>query len=56
MEKFKKIEDLFKAKEARRKELAKLPIEEKVRILVKLQKLAIPILKSRGIKKEAWKL
>lgn len=51
-----KIEDIFKAKRQRRKDLAKLPIEEKVRILVTLQKLAIPVFQQRGIKKQAWKL
>ncbi len=36
----KKIEDLFKAKEEYHRELAKLPFEEKIKILVKLQKIA----------------
>lgn len=53
----KKIVDrIFQAKQKRRLELAKLAIEEKVRILVKLQQIAIPILLSRGVRKVPWKL
>lgn len=33
-------EDLFREEEAFRKERARLPLEEKIRILVELQKLA----------------
>ncbi len=36
----KKIEDLFKVKELFHKEQAKLPFEEKIKILVRLQKIA----------------
>lgn len=47
-------EDLFKKKEKFRKEQAKLPFEEKIKILVSLQKLAY----SWGGKKDVivWKL
>ena len=57
MEKSKKIvEEFFQAKRERRQNLAKLPIEKKVKILVQLQKMAIPILIARGLKKKAWVL
>ncbi len=36
----KKIEDLFKAKEEYHQQLAKLPFEEKIKILVRLQEIA----------------
>ena len=50
------MEKIFKAKKARRRELAQLSIEEKVRILIQLQTIASPILHIRGIKKEPWKI
>ena len=37
------IEKIFRAKEEFHKDRAKLPIEEKIKILVELQKLAIDI-------------
>lgn len=37
------IEKIFKAKEQFHKDRARLPIEEKIKILVELQKLAIDI-------------
>lgn len=52
----KKIEDFFLAKRKRRQELAGLPIEEKVRILVQLQNIASAVYASRGIKKKPWRL
>ena len=33
------LEEIFAAKKARRRELAKLPIEEKLEILIELQKI-----------------
>jgi len=50
----KTVEALFKAKERRRRELAQLPIEEKIKILLQLQKMASPILSARGIKRTPW--
>lgn len=50
------IEGIFLAKKERRKQLSKLPIEDKVKILVQIQKMAMPILLARGIKKKVWKL
>lgn len=39
-----------------RKTLRQLPIEEKIRKLVALQRVAIPILRMRGIQVRAWSL
>ena len=50
----KTVEAIFQAKERRRRELAKLTIEEKIKILVELQKIACPILSTRGIKRTPW--
>lgn len=50
------MEKIFEAKRERRRELAKLPVPEKVRILVELQKIASPILLARGIHKKPWSL
>ena len=50
------VEKIFKAKKERRKALAHLPIEKKFRILLQLQKIASPILKSRGLGKAPWRL
>ncbi|MBI1908932.1 MAG: hypothetical protein HYS22_02035 [Deltaproteobacteria bacterium] len=50
----KRIEKIFKAKKECRKELARLPIEEKFRILLQLQKIASSILQSRGVEKKPW--
>jgi hypothetical protein len=36
----KKMEDIFKAKKEFRKERAKLPFEEKIKIVVRLQQIA----------------
>ncbi len=52
----KSVQDLFQAKKERRQELSKLPIEEKVKILVLLQKMASPIFTARGLKRIPWKL
>jgi len=43
-------------KETRREALAALSFEEKVRIVVELQKIHAPILRSRGIKVKVWSL
>lgn len=50
------VDKLFKAKKERRQILAQLPIEEKIKILVKLQEIASPILAQRGINKHPWKI
>ena len=49
-----KVQKIFKAKKARRKELASLPIEEKFKILIELQKITSPIFRSRGLERKPW--
>jgi hypothetical protein len=48
------LNKLFKSKQARRAKLANLPIEEKYKILLDLQRIASSICLSRGIKKRPW--
>jgi len=53
------IKDLFKAKESFHRELAKMPFEEKIRILTHLQKIASNIRKvspKKGKKRKAWEI
>jgi len=45
---------IFRAKADRRRELARLPFEEKIRIVVRLQKIAADIRKAR--KPLVWKI
>ncbi|WP_053958063.1 hypothetical protein [Sulfobacillus thermosulfidooxidans] len=47
---------LFAAKEARRQALAALPYEEKLRILLHLQRIADAIRQTRGLPPQAWPL
>ncbi len=47
---------MLAAKEARRRKLAALPFPEKVRVVVRLQQMAIPILRARGRNVRAWEL
>jgi len=42
------IARLFAAKEERRRMLAALPFAEKVRAVVRMQKMAAPLLRARG--------
>ena len=52
-----KIKKLFRAKELYHRECAKIPFEEKIKILVELQKMANEIKSSTGRKKEKnWKI
>jgi len=51
-----KIEDLFREKELFHKERAKLSFEEKIRILVRLQKIAQTIQPSSKKKQMVWKI
>lgn len=47
----------FRQKAERRRELAALPIEEKVEILIMLQRMVAEIAwETRGVKLEPWKL
>lgn len=50
------LQRILASKQERRQALAKLPIEEKVRILVKLQTIAAPLLRARGKAVYIWKL
>jgi len=50
------IAALLAAKQLRRGELARLPIEEKLRAVVRLQELAAPILQQRGKPLRCWQL
>lgn len=47
----------FRHKQERRRELAALPIEEKVEILIRLQEMVAEVAwETRGAKLEPWKL
>ena len=50
------IARLIAAKDERRRKLAALPFPEKVRAVVRLQEMVIPVLRARGKKVRAWKL
>lgn len=43
-------------KEAHRRLLSDLPYPQKVRIVVELQKIAVPIMKARGVTVRPWRL
>jgi hypothetical protein len=48
------ITRLIARKEQRRRKLAALPFPEKVRLVVKLQEMAAPILRARGRSVKVW--
>jgi len=51
------IKDLFNAKESLHRKLAKLPFEEKIKRIIKLQEIINNIRPSNGRrKKEIWKI
>jgi hypothetical protein len=51
------LEKIYRAKELQRKRLARLPLHEKIRILVTIQKRADGIIRSRtGAGRIVWKL
>ncbi len=50
------IAKLFAAKEERRRKLAALPFAEKVRAVVRMQKMAAPPLRARGRPVRVWPL
>jgi len=53
----KKIEKIFSAKDLRRKQLAKLPFEKKIEILVRLQEMAKGIKREGNVeKKMIWRI
>jgi len=47
---------VLEAKEARRKELARLPWPDKVAIVVKLQRMAEPVIRKRNGRARVWKI
>jgi hypothetical protein len=47
---------ILAAKEARRRQLAREPFPVKVRVLVRLQELAAPILRQRGRRVQVWEI
>ena len=50
------IARLIAAKERRRQQLAALPFPAKVRLVVRLQQIAAPILRARGRRVRVWQL
>ncbi len=50
------IARLIAAKERRRRKLAALPFAEKVRLVIKLQQMAAPVLRARGRSVKVWPL
>ena len=50
------IARIFTAKEERRRKLAALPFAEKVRIVVRLQAMAAPLLRARGKNVRVWEI
>ena len=50
------IQKLFDAKARRRKELAALPWPEKVRILVRMQRMIYPLVRDRDPRACVWKI
>ena len=47
---------IFAAKEDRRQKLASLPYPEKVRAVVQLQRMAVPLLKNRNKRARVWQI
>jgi hypothetical protein len=47
---------LLAAKEARRKRLAALPFPEKVRAVIQLQRMTVPLLRARGRFVRVWNI
>ena len=48
------LESAIRASDERHRQLARLPIAEKVKILIELQKIAAPLLRARGMKVRIW--
>jgi hypothetical protein len=51
-----KVDALFRAKQDRRQELAKLPLEKKIKLLVELQKMALISNSRRKNKFPIWNI
>ena len=50
------LKQLLAGKQRRRQHLARLPIEEKLRAVVRLQQMSAPILRQRGKLVRCWNL
>ena len=50
------IQRIFDAKAARRRRLAALPWDEKMRIVVRMQRMLVPILKDRDPRARVWQI
>jgi hypothetical protein len=50
------IARLVAAKQRRRRQLARLPFAEKVKVVVQLQRMAAPLLRQRGRPAKVWEL
>ena len=50
------IARLIAAKERRRRQLAALPFPAKVRLVIRLQQIAAPILQARGRQVRVWQM
>ena len=50
------IERLIATRMARRRRLAALPFPDKVRVVVRMQEMAAPLLRARGMKVRIWKM
>ena len=50
------IEQLLRAKDARRARLASLPFPEKVQAIIRMQQMTAPILRARGKHVRVWTL
>lgn len=50
------IQKIFENKERRRKELAALPWPEKVRILVQMQRMIVPLIRDRDPRACVWEI
>ena len=51
-----KVAALFAAKETRRRKLAGLPFPDKVRAVVRLQRMVAPLWRARGKQVHVWKI
>lgn len=56
MEEKNELSRIWAGKQRRRAELARMPIEEKIRAVVRLQEMAAPILRQRGKVVRCWKI
>lgn len=50
------MEKVFLAKKERRQQLAQLSYPEKVKIVIRLQEMAAPLLRSQGKKIRVWRM